>query len=156
MDDAEKAGLAAKKGPWQEYPKRMCQMRARSWAMRDAFPEAFRGILTVEEAEGIVPQNASHRTLDMDNLDFDQAADDLLPADTIDSIIDEAIDEAVDAVFEEKNPHDLGALVPEPEKDGKALRAELIAQANRLGVDYASNISTRELADRVAEAEANA
>lgn len=55
---AEQAGLwggksqdPAKKKyePWYLYPGRMLQMRARSWAMRDAIPEAFRGIQIREE-----------------------------------------------------------------------------------------------------------
>ena len=34
MADAKKAGLAGKQGPWQQYPQRMCSMRARAWAAR--------------------------------------------------------------------------------------------------------------------------
>ena len=33
--DAKVAQLWNKRGPWQNYPKRMLQMRARSWALRD-------------------------------------------------------------------------------------------------------------------------
>jgi len=47
--DAEKAELWTKKGTWQTYPKRMLQMRARSWAIRDAFPDAMKGLGMVEE-----------------------------------------------------------------------------------------------------------
>jgi len=47
--DAKKAGLWTKAGPWTNYPKRMLQMRARSWAVRDAFPDVLKGLLTVEE-----------------------------------------------------------------------------------------------------------
>jgi len=50
IDDAKRAGLLNKKGPWQEYPARMLQMRARGFAIRDAFPDALRGIATREEA----------------------------------------------------------------------------------------------------------
>jgi hypothetical protein len=49
-DDAKKAGLWGKQGPWQQYPKRMMQMRARSFALRDAFPDALRGLISAEEA----------------------------------------------------------------------------------------------------------
>lgn len=52
--DAAKAGLIKraqeKGGPWRDYPQRMCQMRARSWAIRDQFPDALRGLYTAEEA----------------------------------------------------------------------------------------------------------
>lgn len=48
-EDAKKAGLWGKQGPWSQYPKRMMQMRARSWALRDVFPDVLRGIASAEE-----------------------------------------------------------------------------------------------------------
>lgn len=48
-DDAQKAGLLGKQGPWTQYPKRMMQMRARSWALRDVFPDVLRGMPIAEE-----------------------------------------------------------------------------------------------------------
>lgn len=48
LADAEKAGLT-KKGPWQQYLKRMLQMRARGFAIRDVFPDALRGLALAEE-----------------------------------------------------------------------------------------------------------
>ena len=53
MADAKTAKLAGKAGPWQEYPKRMIQMRARSFACRDACPGALTGIYTREEVVDI-------------------------------------------------------------------------------------------------------
>lgn len=47
---AKKAGLWGKQGPWTQYPERMLLMRARTYAYRDSFPEALRGIPTYEEA----------------------------------------------------------------------------------------------------------
>jgi len=49
--DAKKANLWGKTGPWTQYPKRMLQMRARGFALRDAFPDALRGMVTAEEAQ---------------------------------------------------------------------------------------------------------
>lgn len=49
--DAKKAGLWGKSGPWQQYPDRMLQMRARGFAIRDVFPDALRGVITAEEAQ---------------------------------------------------------------------------------------------------------
>jgi RecT family. len=49
--DAKTAGLWGKSGPWQQYPKRMLQMRARGFALRDAFPDVLRGLVTTEEAQ---------------------------------------------------------------------------------------------------------
>ncbi len=51
MDDAAKAGLANKQGPWMQYPKRMRQMRARAFALRDVFPDVLRGMPIAEELQ---------------------------------------------------------------------------------------------------------
>lgn len=50
MDDAKKANLLGKPGPWQQYPRRMLQMRARAFALRDCFADALKGISIREEA----------------------------------------------------------------------------------------------------------
>ena len=50
LEEAKKAGLTGKQGPWTQYPKRMLQMRARGFALRDAFPDALRGVISAEEA----------------------------------------------------------------------------------------------------------
>lgn len=49
MDDAKTAGLVGKQGPWSQYPKRMRQMRARAFAIRDVFPDALKGLPVAEE-----------------------------------------------------------------------------------------------------------
>lgn len=51
IDDAKKANLWGKQGPWSQYPKRMLQMRARSWALRDVFPDVLRGMPIAEELQ---------------------------------------------------------------------------------------------------------
>lgn len=56
--DAKKAGLWTKDGPWKQYPKRMLQMRARSWAIRDNFAEALAGLSVVEEVQDIPHEEA--------------------------------------------------------------------------------------------------
>lgn len=53
QDDATKAGLWNKPGPWQTYPKRMLQMRARAFCLRDTFPDLLKGISIAEEARDI-------------------------------------------------------------------------------------------------------
>ncbi|MBK7380705.1 MAG: hypothetical protein IPJ03_17245 [Ignavibacteriales bacterium] len=55
IDEAKKAGLWSKAGPWSQYPGRMLQMRARAFAMRDSMPEALKGIAIREEVEDIGP-----------------------------------------------------------------------------------------------------
>ena len=48
MADAQAAGLAGK-DIWAKYPKRMRQMRARAFALRDVFPDVLRGLPVAEE-----------------------------------------------------------------------------------------------------------
>lgn len=50
-EDAKKAGLSGKQGPWTQYPKRMMQLRARAFALRDVFPDVLRGVFIAEEAQ---------------------------------------------------------------------------------------------------------
>jgi hypothetical protein len=58
--DAKKAGLWGKSGPWSQYSRRMLQLRARGFALRDAFPDVLKGLVTAEEAGDYpTPQPAS-------------------------------------------------------------------------------------------------
>jgi len=50
-EDATVAGLWGKVGPWKSYPKRMLQMRARGFALRDKFADVLGGLITAEEAQ---------------------------------------------------------------------------------------------------------
>lgn len=55
MDDAKKAGLAGKSGPWTQYPARMRQMRARAFALRDGFSDVLKGLHIAEEVRDYAP-----------------------------------------------------------------------------------------------------
>lgn len=60
---ATKARLWGKAGPWSEYPERMLQMRARSWACRDGAADALLGLAVREEVEDYRgPDNAKDIT----------------------------------------------------------------------------------------------
>lgn len=54
MEDAKKAGLAGKAGPWTQYPARMRQMRARAFALRDGFSDVLKGLHIAEEARDYI------------------------------------------------------------------------------------------------------
>lgn len=56
MEDAAAAGLKGKQGPWAQYPKRMRQMRARAFALRDVFPDVLRGLPVAEELMDTPPE----------------------------------------------------------------------------------------------------
>lgn len=47
--DAQLAGLKGKAGPWTTGPKRMRQLRARAFALRDVFTDVLRGLAMAEE-----------------------------------------------------------------------------------------------------------
>ena len=50
LEDAKVAGLTGKQGPWKQYPRRMLQMRARAWVLRDVFADVLKGVYIAEEA----------------------------------------------------------------------------------------------------------
>lgn len=65
VDMAKAAGLWGKPGPWTQYAGRMLQMRARSWAFRDRFPDALKGIAVAEEARDIPADTVAAEVIDM-------------------------------------------------------------------------------------------
>jgi hypothetical protein len=58
--DAKLAGLLGKQGPWLTSPKRMKQLRARAFALRDVFADVLKGMAMAEELQdypsGSLPQ----------------------------------------------------------------------------------------------------
>ena len=59
VDDAKKAGLWGKQGPWQTAPTRMLKLRARAFALRDTFADALRGLQSAEEQRDVVETTAT-------------------------------------------------------------------------------------------------
>ncbi len=58
VDDAKKAGLWTKQGPWSQYPRRMLELRARAFALRGSFADALLGFHAREEMEDAVDVTA--------------------------------------------------------------------------------------------------
>lgn len=91
IGDAKLAGLWNKEGPWRTYPKRMLQMRARTWALRDKFTDTLKGMRTAEEVIDLSEIDTNSYSVSVPrNNEFDEKpfndliADDLeskLPAD---------------------------------------------------------------------------
>lgn len=50
-EDAKRAGYIGKQGPWSTNEKRMKQMRARGFALRDKFADVLKGIRILEEVQ---------------------------------------------------------------------------------------------------------
>jgi hypothetical protein len=51
LDDAKRAGLLGKPGPWTQYTARMLKLRARGFALRDAFADALKGMSMREDVQ---------------------------------------------------------------------------------------------------------
>lgn len=88
VEDAKRAGLWGKQGPWQAYPKRMMQMRARGFALRDAFPDVLKGLITAEEAQDF-PEEAKP-----------QITKDITPRNPLDAVSTPAITEQKPEIIE--------------------------------------------------------
>jgi hypothetical protein len=69
-DDATRAGLIQKGGPWNQYRGRMRQMRARGFALRDSFSDVLKGISIAEEAMDI-PVDTSDAKKQRESMTFD-------------------------------------------------------------------------------------
>ena len=54
-DDAAKAGLLNKSGPWMQYRKRMLELRARSMCIKNLFPDAIMGAAIAEYDHNVLP-----------------------------------------------------------------------------------------------------
>jgi hypothetical protein len=118
VSDAKRAGLWGKAGPWQQYSRRMLQMRARGFALRDAFPDVLRGLITAEEAQDIPADTFRGTTLDAraEPTSAGQAIDDAIP----------------DRVMDQPAP---GPRKPTAREWLDQLRADLAAAADAEAVD---------------------
>jgi hypothetical protein len=114
-DDAQRAGLWNKVGPWQAYPKRMLQMRARGFALRDAFPDILKGLVSAEEAhdhpgEKLAPKAFPKTSNPLDRITqvtepfaIEEAMADTIepkPAAAVDDV--EGLDEVLEVLFPEE------------------------------------------------------
>jgi hypothetical protein len=84
IEEARAAALLGK-DPWKKYPKRMLQMRARSWSLRAAFADALMGLSSAEETRDLPPRDA-------------EVIGDPRPTDDIDALV-ETEDERDDVVL---------------------------------------------------------
>jgi len=130
VEDAKRAGLWGKGGPWTAYPKRMLQMRARGFALRDAFPDVLKGMITIEEAQDY-PDEAKPLPVAKPANPLDLVAKPveipLAEATVIDQVIVDAVDDVIHAINE---------LIPEPDIQEEA-PAAIEAEQEDPGEDVA-------------------
>jgi len=55
LEDAKRAGLLGKQGPWQTNTSRMLKLRARGFGLRDTFADVLAGLVSAEEALDLPP-----------------------------------------------------------------------------------------------------
>lgn len=72
--DADQAGLTSKYN-WKKYPKRMLQMRARAFCLRDAYPDVLKGLGVVEEMLDHEDTPAPIRSYDLPERETREAPD---------------------------------------------------------------------------------
>ena len=131
VEDAKRAGLWGKQGPWQSYPKRMMQMRARGFALRDAFPDALKGLITVEEAQDFPDEAKPRQPKDVTPLPANPldmipppaplpTEDEYVPdLDEINAELQNAAAESAEPVVEPAVPEGLLLLVPGKGEDSE-------------------------------------
>ena len=125
VEDAKRAGLWGKQGPWTQYPKRMLQMRARGFALRDSFPDALKGLITVEEAQDY-PEAAQPAIKD-------------IPKNPLDAIeVSKPIEETYEVLEE---PSNTDADTPVPEAEATVVVAEVVEVQDTATVDVEEAVS---------------
>ena len=114
IDEAKRAGLLGKAGPWKLYPQRMLKLRARGFGLRDSFPDAIKGLITTEEAHDYVNKDAAVPELPAEK------PPSLVGAQTPTQIL-EALNESKTAPEKDEEPYVLHI----PGKDSKVCKDEL-------------------------------
>ena len=99
MEQAKRANLLGKPGPWQEYPERMLAHRARGFALRDAYADALMGILSEAEAYDTPPDPDDLPMIEGDIVK--DSPDDPTPYEEVDDYI-ESIPHGTGATFKEE------------------------------------------------------
>lgn len=130
IEDAKKAKLWGKAGPWQSYPERMLQLRARGFAIRDVFADALFGMTTAEEArdyeaekESPPPEIVGGSVVD---LRFEEVEKSTEPEYTIENLIDEISQcETTDDLHELVNTKGQAFSAEEKKKAGPAFAERL-------------------------------
>ena len=129
--DARRARLWSKEGPWTFYPRRMLQMRARSFAMRDAFPDVLRGIGIVEEIRDIIDITPTVERGVLSPDDFAPAEPESETEPLPGAVVDPETGEVGAAVPPEPKPEAKKAPTPQPSsktREGRAIHHQRVAR----------------------------
>jgi hypothetical protein len=130
VEDARRAGLWGKQGPWTQYPKRMLQMRARGFALRDAFPDVLKGLITSEEAQDYPQTEKAGQFKDITPVNPLEAIAPPKPIEEINEDAEEEVPEIIEPVEAETlEMHDAIEVVqdlpdPMPSQDDQVTQTE--------------------------------
>ena len=128
VEDAKRAGLWGKQGPWTQYPKRMMAMRARGFALRDAFADVLKGLITAEEAQDYPTEQAPR--------DITPAK----PANPLDAIAAPVVEPEVDVIAEAQANAAAQMAAAEDAEDIEAqFVADVVEVAEVVEPDYDTN-----------------
>jgi hypothetical protein len=148
INDAKRAGLWDKPGPWKQYPLRMLQMRARGFALRDAFPDVLRGVISVEEA-GDYPRQIRDVTLQGDTLATDL---DAFAATTSTEVSGHSRDDAHGSLAEPpRRPRDEAVISPAGPEDAleEGVRRQQSRIAQVLGPEEIASLDKEALPEAI-------
>lgn len=161
MDDAKKAGLAGKAGPWTQYPKRMRQMRARAWALRDGFADVLKGLHIAEELRDRPDLVEKPQTMKLSSdmlaqqagVTVEQAAT-VEQSDIVDAEIEEAVAE-VEQTYADEQPDTLSEAAQQTldDIDGPLDHAETEAQQQPDEDDGPWAAKAKEIYNRIGKCE---
>lgn len=99
FEDAKKANIF--KNVWSSFPKRMAQMRARSHALKDLFPDVLLGISIAEYDNNVMPnESVCDKQIDASNITAQDLTDKILN-------VTEKVEEKAEIVNEELPNFDL-------------------------------------------------
>jgi hypothetical protein len=145
--DAKTARLWGKEGPWTSYPKRMLQLRARAFALRDAYAAVLRGLQMAEEMADIPVRNATtgkpaKRPTNVVEHAEPPANDDAPAVEVLDAEPNE-LDKTVQKIVDAQNQADLDAAV-----HSDFVKRLAKGSPERLRVVGAYKARQRELADQ--------
>ena len=121
IQEAQTAGLTGKGGAWKAYPNRMLALRARGFALRDAFADALAGIITTEEAKDYPDpeKNQAVKTVQAPLVGSE--------GDTVENIL-EAVSEAQSASNDIEPPTMLTLAIPGRESEQYQMQEEWAAR----------------------------
>ncbi|BCZ76017.1 hypothetical protein [Komagataeibacter phage phiKX1] len=160
VEDAKNAGLWSKQGPWKQYPKRMLQMRARGFALRDAFPDVLRGLISAEEAADI-PQDdfrqsvANQKPIDLTPEPQRPATQERRPIDYV-AMFDARLSQCTDIACVDRQWKAWSRTVEKAKEAGKPIDPEMVERIQNMIGERMADMQEREnqIAAEQAEVEA--